>query len=286
MPRHLQCTTSVTLTAFVALVCLSALPLAAAADSLSAPDVVRETNEVRSRNGLGHLSIDPRLTRAAQAKADDMAVRGYFAHRTPDGRMPWDWIERAGYDFVAAAENLAVGYPDDAAVVAAWMASDGHRHNLLNQKYTDVGIGIARGKYKGQDTVFVVQLFGRPRAVTAPAVLRAAAMPLVPFLAPATPLPATELSLDVPPLLPVPLRARALSFGLAAAPAPILQATSIPVGPCPLPAVALESTTIPLGPSSLPAVLLDATAVPSGLSVLPSGVNPAGWFLTGATTTL
>jgi len=281
--RHSPFTTNIKVGALVALLCLSGLPAQAApADSLSVLDVVRETNAVRSRNGLGRLSIDPRLARAAQAKADDMAARGYFAHRTPDGRTPWDWIASAGYDFLAAAENLAVGYPSDAAVVAAWMASDGHRHNLLNQKYTDIGIGIAHGRYKGQDTVFVVQLFGKPRAVATPAVLWATAIPFIPFLPPAMALQATELSLGSFPLAAVPLHAKAIPFDLSGSPALTLQATSIPFGLFPVPAVALEATALPIGLSSLPAVALEATALPFGLSVLPIGIRPAEWFVTAA----
>jgi hypothetical protein len=262
--------------ALTASLCVSALAArVAAADGLSVPDVVKETNAVRSRNGLVELAIDPRLTRAAQAKADDMAARGYFAHQTPDGRMPWDWIASAGYDFLAAAENLAVGYPSDAAVVAAWMASEGHRHNLLNQKYSDVGIGIARGKYKGQDTVFVVQLFGKPRPDGVRTLLRARAIPFGVFLPPAVPLQATDLSLAqiFPPA--VPLDATPIPLGPAGLPSVALEASGIPFGLVPVPGVALEATPLLLTPCLPPAMPLQATNLRLGPSKLPAGVRSA-----------
>jgi uncharacterized protein YkwD len=151
------------LRAALILACLVALQVAArAAGTLTAPGLVEQTNDVRSRSGLGTLTLNPLLSQAAQAKAQDMAARGYFLHKAPDGRWSWDLIADLGYEYQAAAENLAVGLGSDDVLVAAWMASPGHRHNILNERYTETGIGIARGRYKGQDTVFVVQLFGRP----------------------------------------------------------------------------------------------------------------------------
>ncbi|MBE3134930.1 MAG: CAP domain-containing protein [Acidobacteria bacterium] len=150
------------------LVCLVAVPAGMyGAGTLSAPGLVEQTNDVRSRSGLGTLTLNPLLSQAAQAKALDMGARGYFSHTTPDGLSAWDLITAAGYEFQAAAENLAVGLGSDDVLVTAWMASPGHRHNILNERYTEIGIGIARGRYKGQDTIFVVQLFGKPKRVIA-----------------------------------------------------------------------------------------------------------------------
>ena len=165
---RLQHTGGLALKTALVLVCMATVPAAARDEGvLSAPSLVDETNDVRMRAGLGTLALNPLLSRAAQAKAEDMAARGYFEHTTPEGRQPWDLIEAAGYDYRAAAENLAVGLAADDALIAAWMASPGHRHNILNQRYTEIGIGIARGLYRGQHTVFVVQLFGTPRRTSA-----------------------------------------------------------------------------------------------------------------------
>ena len=92
---------------------------------------------------------------------------GTSSTRLPKATGPGTSSTAAGYDYQAAAENLAVGLAADDVLIGAWMASPGHRHNILNKRYTDIGIGIARGLYRGQETVYVVQLFGTPRRVSA-----------------------------------------------------------------------------------------------------------------------
>ena len=80
-------------------------------------------------------------------------------------------VFKNGYRFKYAGENLAVNFSDSAEVERAWMNSPGHRANILNGKFTEVGIAISFGKYDGRDVVFVAQLFGRPSlaaAATAP----------------------------------------------------------------------------------------------------------------------
>ncbi len=102
------------------------------------------------------------LQAAAQEKANDMAKLGYFAHTSPAGLTPWYWFERVGYKFAYAGENLAVNFSDSKDVDVAWMNSPGHRANILNKNFTEIGIATARGMYQGRETTFVVQMFGRP----------------------------------------------------------------------------------------------------------------------------
>ena len=83
---------------------------------------------------------------------------------------PWYWFQMVGYNYAAAGENLAVNFTDSQDVVRAWMNSEGHRKNILNQKFTEVGIGMATGEYQGRATTFIVQLFGRPLAIALPQV--------------------------------------------------------------------------------------------------------------------
>lgn len=125
------------------------------------------TNDDRSEERIGPLKINEKLVAAAQAKANDMAEKGYFAHTSPDGRTSWSWFEDAGYTFSYAGENLAVNFSDSEDVVQAWMDSPTHRANILNGKFTEIGIATAEGEYKGRKTIFVVQMFGRPQSVTA-----------------------------------------------------------------------------------------------------------------------
>jgi len=123
------------------------------------------TNEKRLAENLPQLSENLVLTKAAQMKAEDMASKSYFAHTSPEGKTPWYWLEAAGYSYVYAGENLAVNFIDSEDVTEAWMNSPTHRANIVSGAYTEIGTGIAAGVYKGRETVFVAQVFGRPAAI-------------------------------------------------------------------------------------------------------------------------
>ncbi len=132
--------------------------------------LVALTNKDRSAHGLPGVTQNAILSRAAQAAAEDMASKGYFSHVSPDGKLPWYWLNRAGYRYSYAGQNLAVNFTDSEAVEAAWMASPTHRANIIKREYTEVGFGTAHGVYGGRETVFVVEFFAKPAVpVTAPA---------------------------------------------------------------------------------------------------------------------
>jgi len=124
-------------------------------------------NEDRTKLALASLTVNPMLEEAAHLKAEHMAENGYFAHESPDGKTPWFWFAEAGYVFVYAGENLAINFDDSAAVNSAWMSSPGHRANILNGHYTEIGIATAKGQYEGRETTFAVQLFGSPARMSA-----------------------------------------------------------------------------------------------------------------------
>lgn len=121
------------------------------------------TNEERVEINLNTLKTNPLLEKAAQAKANDMANRGYFSHNTPEGKTPWYWLELVGYKYKYAGENLAVNFFESADVARAWMDSPTHKANIVKKDYTEIGIAVADGIYKGRNTVFVVQFFGTPK---------------------------------------------------------------------------------------------------------------------------
>lgn len=127
--------------------------------------LVDQTNQNRTAEKLGGLTPNPLLERAAQLKADDMALKGYFAHNAPDGTTPWHWFDEAGYNYAAAGENLAVNFTDSKDVTEAWLSSPSHRANIMNANYTEIGIATAHGTYKGKEAIFVVQEFGRPSLI-------------------------------------------------------------------------------------------------------------------------
>lgn len=106
------------------------------------------------------LQINPLLTKAAQLKAEDMARRSYFAHEGPKGETPWSWLDQVGYEYVYAGENLALDFYDSNEVNQAWLNSPKHRDNILDKNFTEIGVGLATGRYQGHDSVFIVQFFG------------------------------------------------------------------------------------------------------------------------------
>lgn len=110
-------------------------------------DVVRIVNKERSDSGLDSLSECPSLDQSAQLHSQDMNARDFFDHTNPDGKTPSDRIRLTGYFGKSKSrwtgENIAAGFKDATSVMAAWMKSPGHRANILNSKFTHLGVGIA-----------------------------------------------------------------------------------------------------------------------------------------------
>jgi uncharacterized protein YkwD len=121
--------------------------------------VVALANQERVSADCPPLAADGRLAAAARAHSADMARRDYFDHDTPEGVDFATRITNAGYEWSAAAENIAAGQPDPAAVMAAWMSSEGHRHNILNCRLRDIGVGLA---YGADNRPYWTQDFGAP----------------------------------------------------------------------------------------------------------------------------
>lgn len=92
--------------------------------------------------------MDPLLNRAADGHSEDMAARDYFSHTDPEGRGPGFRIDAVGYPHRGWAENIAAGHGSPQAVVDGWMNSSGHRTNILNCAYDQLGVGYAEsGRY-------------------------------------------------------------------------------------------------------------------------------------------
>lgn len=141
--------------------------------------VVDLTNDERADNNAAPLRRSATLDAAAKLKAQHMAQNEYFAHYAPDGTTPWHWFDEAGYVYAHAGENLAIHFTDSAEVVEAWMNSPTHRKNIVDQKFSEIGVGTARGEYEGYKTVYVVQLFGTPAVPPAVQTSVAQATPVV-----------------------------------------------------------------------------------------------------------
>lgn len=123
--------------------------------------IVQEVNPIRQEQGFLALKTNEKLTLAAQLKAQDMINRNYFEHIGPNGELPWAWLEKANYNFSAAAENLAIDVSQPKILVDAWLASPSHAKNILNGYFTDIGIGIASGELEGRKTTVVVMFLAK-----------------------------------------------------------------------------------------------------------------------------
>ncbi|MFD4397484.1 CAP domain-containing protein [Kitasatospora sp. NPDC058397] len=120
-------------------------PVGGGAAPSSAQQVVDLVNVERAKAGCGPVSAEPRLASAAQSHSDDMADRNYFDHASPDGDHADHRIEATGYRWSTWGENIARGQKDPAAVMESWMNSPGHRANILNCAFKQLGVGVRTG---------------------------------------------------------------------------------------------------------------------------------------------
>lgn len=126
--------------------------------------IIAETNLQRQENGaLPALKENVKLNEAASAKANDMFLKQYFEHVSPSGVGPGDLAQKYGYDYIVEGENLILGnFSSEKELVQAWMDSPGHRANILNNRYTEIGVAVIKGTYKGETVWIGVQEFGLP----------------------------------------------------------------------------------------------------------------------------
>lgn len=149
------------------------------ATDIHAQELLAATNNERQKAGLEPLNFNSQLAAAAAAKAQDMFAKGYWAHNSPDGAVPWDFIVSSGYRYTLAGENLAKNFSTSQNVVDAWMASSTHKDNIVKSGYRDVGFAIVNGVLNGEETTLVVQMFGAAQ----------------PFAQAAAPTPSTSLEI-------------------------------------------------------------------------------------------
>lgn len=132
-----------------------------AVDDVKPAEAVDALNDLRRAQGLSPVRVNMALTRAAQRHSDDLAGWGKLSHSGSDGSSFVDRAERARFDGVPRAENVAWNLPTSHAVVVAWDKSPGHRDNMMLDDVTDVGIGYACSPTKGR---FWTMVLGRSEA--------------------------------------------------------------------------------------------------------------------------
>jgi uncharacterized protein YkwD len=126
---------------------LAASPCAGA-EEITQESILRTMNAYRKVNGLGPYVLDARMTAAAADRMRHMEELGYWAHKAPDGTPPFVWLEKRGFAFSMAGENLAEGFETVEVLVDSWMRSEGHRANILSPAYTSIGVAIIDGRVR------------------------------------------------------------------------------------------------------------------------------------------
>ena len=130
--------------------------------NIFANDMLERINNDRAKDGKKKLQWDEKLCQSALLKSEDMNNNNYFEHNSPSGITPWYWIKKVGYKYTFVGENLALNYFTSQSAHTALMNSPGHRANILNDNFTEIGINFVRGKLNGEDAFFVVQHFASP----------------------------------------------------------------------------------------------------------------------------
>lgn len=110
--------------------------------------VIELVNNIRTQYGLSPLKANWELSRVARYKSQDMADKKYFSHTSPTYGSPFNMMKNFNISYRTAGENIAMGYTTPEAVVNGWMNSPGHRANILNSSFTQIGVGyVASGNY-------------------------------------------------------------------------------------------------------------------------------------------
>jgi len=125
-------------------------------------ELLKLTNLERRKVGLAPLKLSSKLTKAAQSHAEDMANKNYFSHTGKNGSTMADRTKATGYKYSFLGENLAAGRATPEGTIRQWMNSTGHRANILNANFTEIGFGYAtapNSRYRH----YWVQVFGTPR---------------------------------------------------------------------------------------------------------------------------
>ncbi|WP_309500542.1 CAP domain-containing protein [Streptomyces shenzhenensis] len=135
----------------------SSTPTATATASGAVARVVELVNAERGKVGCSALTLNTTLSKVAQAHSEDMALHQNMSHSGSDGSSPGDRLTDAGYAWSAYGENVAYGYASPEQVMAGWMASPGHKANILNCAFKEIGVGLA------QPDSYWTQDFGTPR---------------------------------------------------------------------------------------------------------------------------
>jgi uncharacterized protein YkwD len=132
--------------------------------NLSSSGILTETNKERASLGLVPLSMNPILNEIALNRMKDMFGKGYFEHTSPDGKTVSSFAKSESYEYLVIGENIALGnFSNNKELLSAWMASPGHKANIINSSYSEIGIAVSKNSYQGSQMVIAVQVFAKPQ---------------------------------------------------------------------------------------------------------------------------
>ena len=125
-------------------------------------DLLDYTNIERVNDNKAKLVYSEQLSQAANNKINNMFFEQYWAHNSVTGKTPWYFIHEMGYEYEKAGENLAKNYYDAKNVVKAWMQSEGHKRNILDSEFTQVGFATKESYLNGKRAFIVVAMYAKP----------------------------------------------------------------------------------------------------------------------------
>lgn len=126
-------------------------------------EILSYTNKERLAHSVSALIEDATLDELASLRADDLFENQYFNHESPSGKSAPELAKKLGYNYLLIGENLALGtFDGEKGIVTAWMASEGHRENILNAQYSTLGVSVKQGIYNDQSATIAVQIFATP----------------------------------------------------------------------------------------------------------------------------
>ncbi len=150
--------------AFIVLCLLISFFLPANVFALSSARVIDGINEARAAEGLPPLTENRALTSSAKLKIAELMKKGALVHTSSPAGSAWPVLVQGGYTYIHAGENLAVNIESEQEIVDEWIDSPLHKKNMVDPRFTDVGVAIGQGFYKGRKSYYGVAYFGEPKA--------------------------------------------------------------------------------------------------------------------------
>lgn len=128
---------------------------------LSEKDIISLSNAERKKKNIAALKKNEILTKIAETKGRAILEKQIFKHNF-NNRVFSDWIKDEDYEYAYAGENLAIDFASNESLLRAWMDSESHRKNILNKRFTEIGVAIIEGEFRGENTIIIVQIFAAP----------------------------------------------------------------------------------------------------------------------------